>query len=151
MFYNEIDESYIKKYKWKLLWKWCSRKCYEHKWDKTLVFKIAKNMSWLLHNLIERDISKNLSIVETEKKTADILAISKCWKIILQERCEPLDKLPEEVYEWWRYDVKESNFWIIDWTIVKLDYWQNINNINALISNDKVLLCNIDIWEDVFE
>ena len=108
-------------------------------------------MSWLLHNLIERDISRNLSMVETEKKTADILAISKCWKIVLQERCEPLDKLPEEVYEWWRYDIKESNFWTIDWTIVKLDYWQNINNINSLISNDKVLLCSIDIWENVFE
>lgn len=138
MFQEEIAKSYIARKKWKVISRWRSRICYEIKNEPTLVFKKAKNLNGILKNLVERSISSNFDMSWVKQKIAKILSVSWDGVWVIQEKCDPVAEMPEEIFGWWAFDCQKENFWLLNWELVKLDYGNTDLLYNSLVSNKKV-------------
>lgn len=126
-----IDKTieWYKKNKWKLIGSWAFRKVYDIK-DKFLrgdyVIKYAKNLGGVGHNINEYEISHAHHLntchdwyIKMYPKIIDITNDG-IWMIV--ERAEVCTDLPKKMYKWFEWDIKEANFWYIDWSLVKLDF-----------------------------
>lgn len=137
MSYSELTKQFIKDNKWKEIGRWYSRVCYEHKGDASLVLKYAKDVEWILANLVERYISRMLMVTwYKEKLVALTHSVSNDWKWIIQERAEPVEEeRKRSIRKWLGRDAKVSNFWKIGSDIVKVDYWQTNPLYNSLVQD----------------